>query len=593
MDRNAVIATVLITAILFGWLYFFQPPAPPATSEAAVEDSLVVAAPDEAALDTPPAPDTTLGEAAQGTARLVTVDNDLYRAVFSTRGGTLVSFELKEYQKADRQTPVQMVDTAGQGAIGLAFTTPRSRNVDTRDLFFEPSVAGDTLRVAGDSVSLSFTARLGEGLLRQTYVFKPASYEVGLYVSRENGEAFMTRDGYDVVWNGGIPYAEESKEEELRRAGVYGRSGGDVEELHLLSDPSVSQTLTGRVDWVAIKSKYFVTALIPSGETEAAYLDGSRSGDLDDPGVTQDFDMRLEMPLRSDTDHFRFYIGPMEYYRIAAYDLGLYDIVDYGWNLFESITRPIARFVFIPVFTFLSTFIPNYGIIIIIFAFLIKIVTHPLQRASFRSMARMRKLQPEIEKIKEKHADDPQKQQQAMMGLYRDAGVNPLGGCLPMLLQYPVLIALWMFLPQAIQIRQQPFLWASDLSAPDMILHLPFTLPLYGNFVAGFTILMGLSLIVQMRIQARSQPANPQMQMFMYLMPVMLFVFFNKQAAGLSLYYLCYNVLSALQQGWINRQMEKEPAPLLGGAQASKAPAKPRNPRKKAVLASEARGRRG
>jgi YidC/Oxa1 family membrane protein insertase len=214
--------------------------------------------------------------------------------------------------------------------------------------------------------------------------------------------------------------------------------------------------------------------------------------------------------------------------------------------------------VFIPVFTYLGALIPNYGIVIIILAILMKIVLYPLTKSSYRSMARMRELQPKMEEIKEKYGDNPQKQQEAMMKMYRETGVNPLGSCLPMFLQWPVIIALWQFLPQAIEIRQKGFLWAHDLSAPDVILDLPFNIPLYGDFVAGFTLLMGLSMVVQMRIQMASAPSNPQTKMFTYLMPVMIFAFFNRLAAGLSLYYLCFNILSAAQQKLINRSIEKE-----------------------------------
>lgn len=596
MDRNTVTATILITLILFGWLYFFQPPPPPPRSSAAVQDTLTLEEEEVSVTEAPEmqvTADTTLGAAAtQGEARLITVDADLYTATFSTKGGTLVSFELKDYKKADTESPVQLVDTSGLGALALEFTTPRNRNVDTRALYFDPSFAGDTLRVTGDSTVLAFSAQLSGGTLRQAFVFTPESYEIKWLIEQENSAAFMTPDGYDVVWDSSIPYAEESKEEEIRRSGAYGRSGGDVESISVVDDAQVDQTLTGLVDWVAVKSKYFVAVLIPSRPTAAAVLEGERDGAIDDPAVTEHYRVRLEMAATQGADVYRLYLGPMEYNRLASYDLGLYDIVDYGYDFMEFMTRPIARFIFIPVFTLLGTFISNYGLIIIIFALLIKLVTHPLQRASFRSMGRMRKLQPQMQAIKEKHGDDPQKQQQAMMSLYREAGVNPLGGCLPMLLQYPILIALWMFLPQAIEIRQEPFLWASDLSAPDAILHLPFTLPLYGNFVAGFTLLMGLSLVVQMKIQARSQPPNPQMQAFIYLMPLMLFVFFNKQAAGLSLYYLCYNVLSALQQWWINKQIDNEPEPSLKKPLA-KSPVAPRTPRKKAALSANGRtGRR-
>ena len=144
------------------------------------------------------------------------------------------------------------------------------------------------------------------------------------------------------------------------------------------------------------------------------------------------------------------------------------------------------------------------------------------------------------------------------MKMYRETGVNPLGGCMPMLLQYPVIIALWQFLPQSIQIRQQGFLWANDLSAPDAILQLPFTIPLYGDFVAGFTLLMGISMVVQMKIQMASQPSTTQTKIFTYVFPVIIFAIFNSLASGLSLYYLCFNVLTAFQQKFINKSLEKE-----------------------------------
>jgi YidC/Oxa1 family membrane protein insertase len=257
------------------------------------------------------------------------------------------------------------------------------------------------------------------------------------------------------------------------------------------------------------------------------------------------------------THDYRLYIGPMEFFRISSYDLGLYGMVDYGWDSFEWVTRPFAQFIFIPVFEFLGNIFGNFGIVIIVFAVLMKIVLYPLTKSSYESMARMRELQPKMEAIKEKYADDPQKQQEAIIRMYKETGINPLGGCLPMLAQYPVLIALWQFFPSALEIRQQSFLWADDLSAPDVILNLPFTIPLYGDFVAGFTLLMGLSLVVQMRLQ--SQPAtNPQAKVFTYVMPIMLFLFFNRLASGLSLYYLVYNVLTAIQQKFINERMEKK-----------------------------------
>jgi YidC/Oxa1 family membrane protein insertase len=567
VDRNAVTATILITLIIFGWMYFFSPPPPPpASSEAAQEDSLLVTD-DLAEVDEPPslrsaddedAVDDAFASATQGQEQIVTVEHDLYTARFSTQGARLVSFVLKDYVKADRETPVDLIDTtAERSGLSLSWTTPQSRNVSASRFFFEPTTSGSLAE--GDSLVVAFEAGLGGGTLRQVYTFYPDTYEIGWTIGGSNLDRVMVSGGYEVGWSGAIPFTEESKEEEIRRAGVYARSGGEIEEFTVASEDSFEETLTGQVDWVAVKSKYFAAVIIPTERTEAAYLDGIRVGEITSPDVEENFRARVEVASLSggETDRFRLYLGPLEYDRISAFDLGLYQMVDLGYNFLDWITRPLARFVFIPLFTFFATFIPNYGVIIILFALLVKIVTHPLQAKSMRSMAGMRDLQPKMQEIKEKYEDDPQKQQQAMMKLYREAGVNPLGGCLPMLLQYPIIIALWQFLPQFMDIRQEEFLWANDLSAPDAILQLPFEIPLYGDFVAGFTVLMGLAMVVQMQIQMRSQPANPQMKMFTYLLPIMLFVFFNKQAAGLSLYYLFYNVFTAIQQQWINHQIDK------------------------------------
>lgn len=581
MDKNVVIATILIVSILFVWMYFLSPPPPtpgPIDGPVAVDTQGVAAPPVEsevAALTALPAlTDSSLIAAQQGEARFITVNSDLYQARFSTRGGTLVSFALKDYTQYDQQTPVHLVDTTAGGAVGLVFTTPASHNMDTRTLLFEPNVSGDVLQVAGEGETLSFETSLGQGSIRFTYTFTPGTYEVGLEVDQKQVGTFQTAEGFEIVWNGAIPYSEDphNRKDEVSKLGAYARSGGEVEGILLASDAEEELTLRGDVSWVALKNKYFTAVIIPDEPARQAELIGERTGEIDDPGVTTAFRASLFMPSPAATgDHFRLYLGPLEYYHLAAYDLGLYGMIDYGWDALEWMTRPLAKFVFIPAFALLSNFIGNYGLIIIIFALVIKLALYPLTKSSYRSMARMRELQPKMQEIKEKYPDNPQKQQEATMKLYRSSGVNPLGGCLPMLLQYPIIIALWMFLQQSIEIRQQGFLWAHDLSAPDAILNLPFTIPFYGDFVAGFTLLMGLSLVVQMRTQAMPT-SGVQAKVFMYVMPAMIFVIFNSLPSGLSLYYLCYNVITAVQQQWINKSLEDEKAEN-GGPEGTK-PAK-------------------
>ncbi len=582
MDRNVVTATVLITLILLVWFYFITPPpsepgAPIGADSTEVVDNLPADDPQQLSprqSQTELVVDSTIVGAQEGEERIITIDTDLYEAKFSTKGATLVSFTLKEYNQYDTVTPVQLVDTTKAGAIGLFFTTPNSRNIDTRAFYFETNAQNDVIQLQeGDApVSVIFSAHVGEGRIEQTYTFTPGTYEVGLEVVQQNADAFSTHEGYDIFWDGGVPFSEGNHETEAIKTASYARAGSDVVGITLDGETYEEQNLRGTVSWVGVKNQYFAAVIIPDGETRGAELVGERFGETSDPDMREEYEMRLQMPPADGNGAtFRLYLGPMEYNRISRYGLGLYDMVDYGWDFFEFLTRPIAKFVFIPVFNFLEKYIPSYGIIIIIIAFLIKGAVYPLTKKSYRSMAQMRDLQPKLEALKEKYGDNPQKQQEATMKLYRESGVNPLGGCVPMLLQYPVIIALWQFLPQSIEIRQQGFLWAHDLSAPDVILNLPFTIPLYGNFVAGFCLLMGLSMIVQMRIQS-APSSNPQAKMMMYFMPAMIFFIFNKWASGLNLYYLCFNVLTAIQQKFINKSIEaeKEEAETNGAGKSGK-----------------------
>ena len=579
MDRNVIVATVLISLIMLAWFYLTVPTEVPPTDVPVITDSTIVqqdvpVQPEEA-VTTQPLPnagtqitqtpavvvDSTLLGAQQGEERLITVENDLYQAVFSTKGATLVSFELKTYKKFDQETPVQLVDSLQQGALSFVFTTPSSHFADTREFFFETDYQGDVLTVDQEQpTTLSFTTPVGQGRITQTYTFFPGKYEVDLSILQDNPQAFSTREGYDLSWNGGIPFTEGDPTQETIKAASYFRTvGGDVEGITLDKDTYEEESQSGGIAWVGVKNQYFTAVIMPQGNTRGAELVGERFGETDDPNVTESYRANLFMPAAESgvADEFKMYIGPMEYQRIHAFDLGIYDMVDYGWDFFEWMTRPIARFVFIPLFTFMSGFIPSYGIIIILLAILIKVAVYPLTKSSYRSMAKMRELQPKMEAIKEKYGDDPQKQQEATMKMYRESGVNPIGGCLPMLLQYPIIIALWQFLPQSIEIRQQGFLWANDLSAPDIILNLPFEIPFYGDFVAGFCLLMGVSMVFQMRMQA-TPSSGAQAKMIMYLMPVMIFVIFNRWASGLNLYYLCYNLITAIQQRFINKNIAKE-----------------------------------
>jgi YidC/Oxa1 family membrane protein insertase len=563
----------LIALIMVVWLTWLAPPLQP-PAEVLSADSVFV----EEVAPEPEEPrqqlgrealrtqdelssDPTIAGVSTGTERTIRVTSSLYSAVLSTKGGTLVSFELNEYHDAADSSLVQLVDPSQAGALGMVFTTPSSRVYDSRSFYFESDTSRDALEVGSAPVRVKMTSRVGSGSISMIYTFTPDSYEVGFELAMTGSESFLTPSGYELIWNGAIPFTEIDRENEVRATGAFAKTGGAVEYAKVMDETYTENSLRGDVDWVAVKGKYFTSVIFPSKPGRGAELIAERSGELSDKDLGIQYSASLAMGYPSEADSFRLYMGPMELARIREYDADLYNMVDFGWSFFAKLTRPLAKYFFAPVFSFLASFIPNYGLVVIIFSILVKMLLYPLTKSSFTSMAKMRQLQPRMEAIKAKYADTPAKQQEAMMKMYKETGVNPVGGCLPMLLQYPIIIALWQFLPQAIEIRQQGFLWATDLSAPDVIMSLPFTIPMYGDFVSGFTVLMGLSMVVQMRLQS-SPSSNAQAKMFMYVFPVMIFVIFNRLAAGLNLYYLCYNVLSAAQQKLINRNLTNHPEEL-------------------------------
>ena len=607
LDRNALIGIVLMSLVLGLWMVFTAPSTEeleaqrqaqeaqqaeqlvadsldaladgPATLDAAGADSLALSAPI----------DSSFAAALSGTQRTLTVLSNRYEATFSTKGGTPISYRLLSYNRAESDEPVELVSDE-EGAISLQFLPPRGAALDTRALTFRPVVdgsvfEGDTLRIAeGSTSTLSFEAPIGEGALRFVYGFEDDSYDVDFRIETPGSDLLQQSGGYDVIWNGAVPLSEAQPDQEIMQVGAYALYGGDTEFIRM-DEPGDAEPIqgTGNVGWVAVKTKFFLSAIIPSEGTETSgfLLEGSQIGEVDNlDGFAQDYTARIEMPRLAPTESaaFTLYLGPLELRRLAEY--GLYDTVDFGFGAF--MTRPIARYFIAPTLAFLHTFIPSYGWAIVIFALLVKLLLWPLTAVSYRSQARMKELQPQMVAIKEKYGDDPQKQQEATMKMYREAGVNPLGGCLPMLLQYPILIAMWRFFQSTLVLRGESFLWAADLSAPDPVLQLPFTIPFVGDFLAGFTILMAITMVISMQLSgAGGAGAGTQQKVIMYMMPLIFFLFFNRFPSGLSLYYLGFNVFSIVQQRLVNQQVASASANGAGGAggdgQAGRPPKTPKS----------------
>ena len=574
LDRTAIAGILLMSLILGLWLIQTAPTPEQVEAQRAAADSIAAvqadAAEPEAIEETPEEgivtpTDSTFARALNRPERRVTVVTDRVVATFSTQGGTPVSYKLRSYDRASTDEPVELVSNE-DGALAIGVLPSRGEYLDTRALSFTPIVNGqpfadDTLRIEEGEAELRFEAPIGQGALRLVYGFHHDAYDLDFRVETPGTNLLSQGGGYEILWDGALPLAEADPQGESQQAGAFVRTGGEDTESVKFTKAGEAEPLVlgGQVDWVAVKTKFFIAALIPNAgtTTEAGRVEGSQVGEADEPdsGFAQDYRAAIEMPRlpAGESAAFTLYLGPLELRRLADY--GLYDTVDFGaWVGF--MIRPIAQYVVAPTFAFLSTFIPNYGYVILVFALLVKLLLWPLTAVSYRSAAKMRELQPQLAAVKEKYGDDPQKMQEATMRVYKEAGVNPLGGCLPMLLQYPLLIALWRFFQSTLVLRGESFLWAADLSAPDPVLNLPFTIPFVGDFLAGFTILMAISMVISMKLSMSSSSAmGGQQKVLMYLMPIMFFVFFNRFPSGLSLYYLAFNIFSIVQQRLINKQV--------------------------------------
>jgi YidC/Oxa1 family membrane protein insertase len=361
---------------------------------------------------------------------------------------------------------------------------------------------------------------------------------------------------YDFVWNSGLKFVEENSVDEANYSNASIFYGGE----HVVVDApgggeKIEKDFNGKVEWLAIKNKYFASIIIPdnANNIDGAFIKGYTQH-YENGGLKEFYSARLKVPFKNkdyEKQSFTVFIGPASYDLIKDFGKDLTSIIDFG-SFFglKFIVRPIAEYVFLPLFKFLHSIIPNYGVVIIIFSLIIKVVTHPLTRQSMYSMKKMQLLQPKITEIKARLKDDPQKMNKETMKLYSTYGINPAGGCLPLILQMPIFIALWGMFQSAIELRQQPFLgWINDLSRPDIILTLGFKIPIFGiDQISGLALLMGITTFVQQKMTVK----DPQQQMLIYIMPIMLTALFMSFPAGLNLYYFLFNLFSIAQQYYIN-----------------------------------------
>jgi len=554
-------------------------------AQQAIQDSIASAEarergindPDDISQQTPPGnrPERTLGRqetnpalgafenASYGDTTRTTVSTPLYEIEFTNLGAGPSKYTLLEYNRWDQQ-PMQMIRDTSRSTYSLGFLSSDNYNIESNTILFEPLFSTGSINIAeGESQQLRYRLRLDDdSQITYTYTFFGDQYEYELDIEFENMLDYISDSNVDFGWTSALNVSERDTAQDQLNSAAHVYLGGELEKLQLTEAGNSEQVYNGTIDWVSTKSRFFAEFIKPLTNSSAAVLRGEITGTVGEPGALHHYQASITSNIVADnTLEYEFYVGPLRYQYTKTFDEHAYDVVEIGYALIRWFADPLVRYLIIPFFTLGSTIIPNYGILIILFGIIIKVVLFPLTQKSFKSMAAMKDLQPQMQEIKEKYEDDPQKQQKETLALYKKAGVNPLGGCLPMLLQFPILITLFFFFQNSMIIRQQPFLWATDLSAPDYIINLPFSIPFLGEQIGGFVLLMTAAMFLQTKLTGSvggmgggSSAGGPNMKAFTYVLPFILLFVFNNFAAGLSLYYLVYNVLSAAQQVLIKKQ---------------------------------------
>ncbi len=497
------------------------------------------------------------------------IENEKIKLKINTKGGIISYAEIKNYRTYDTLPLVLFNSETAMMSFLL-----NDQQVETKDLYFEPVVKSgvalqDSVYLEGDA-KYTFAMRIypsdASGALDKSrfmefeYTFKGNDYMVDYHLNMQ-GMSNVVAPGLNDIplfWTMQMISKEKDPAQEMKQTAVYYRYLG--EDVKNLTETNVDDAdeLETKVQWISFKQQFFSVALISKNSFAKAKI--KQSGDeLNlDPKFMKNLYAEISVPLASSSDFqsipMQMYMGPNKYKVLKTYEFELERQIPLGWGFF--LLHWINRFAVIPVFDFLSSFGWNYGIIILVLTILLKIFLFPIAYKTYMSSAKMRVLKPEVDEIGGKFPkkEDALKKQQATMALYKKAGVNPMAGCIPMLLQMPILFALFKFFPAAIELRQQGFLWADDLSTYDAIVswsaQIPILSNVYGNHVSLFTVLMTISTIFYTKINndmMSSSQQLPGMKTMMYLMPLMFLGFFNNYASGLSYYYFLANVITFAQ----------------------------------------------
>lgn len=475
---------------------------------------------------------------------ITTLENEVLLLKISNKGGQIVEAKMKDYVTFD-SIPVYLVKD-GNANFAINFSSSDNRSLSTADLFFEPS-----LTKSGDNQILSMKAKVANNqFLEYRYEMKPNEYLVDFTIRSQGlSGVFNSSKPVTLEWDlKGIRHNKSVMYENRYTRLTYNHDEGNISKLSESSD--FDEETEEDVKWLSYRQHFFSSILATDDHFKTAALTSTNLVEEESKEMlfTKAYSTKAPLEFKGGelSQNMHWYYGPTDVKVLDDYkDLGLADSIPFGWGIFGWINR----YIFTPFYTFLSSFLP-YGIAIIIMTIVVRLALSPVTYKSYLSQAKMKVLKPEITEINEKYKDNAMKKQQETMKVYNKAGVSPMSGCVPALLQLPIFYALFMFFPTSFALRQKSFLWAEDLSSYDTIFELPFTIPFYGDHVSLFPILASVAIFFYMQMttgqsmQMQQQPGMPNMKFIMYLSPIMMLFFFNNYASGLSLYYFVSNLIT-------------------------------------------------
>ena len=547
MDRNSVLAFLLIAIIILFMPEYYKlvyPDLQQADSSGVASDSLLFAK-----KEIPPSVVLKgLGDNKEETHLSFNVETNLYKATVSNKnGGSLTYFELNNYSLNDSAL-VNLINKQNLENLGVSF-----RSVDGDIINLSSGWNTDNrfdIGVFTAPTTINYYKDIDGKTITKTLTFHPSRYVVDVTIDLSAVSDIVSQNTASVYWPGGLPLTEPNQADELTYYSAVIYQG---DEKYSPKTKPLGQEQTERMlyptDWVGVRTKYFFTALIPDEKALGAEVLAVEDGDSKKFGVGLLFNTLS--PFKT-----TLYLGPLEYNRIKNLGNNLDQIMNFGW----AFIRPISKGVHW-VLLFLHNYIPNYGYVLLLFSVLIKILVYPLTNKSLNSTRKMQSIQPLLNDLREKYKNDQKKFAQAQMDLFKEHGVNPLSGCIPVLLQMPLLFALFTVFRSSIELRGAPFiLWIKDLSRPDIVFDLGINIPLYGSGVAILPLLMGVTMFLQMKSAPTGQ--GPAQQKFMmYFMNAFFVLIFNQFPSGLVLYYTLFNVLTIAQQKYLATQQESPKVP--------------------------------